>query len=370
MKVLILGNGASIHTIKWVNGLLSKGLEIILCSLNDFDESHFNQSMDIHLYSFGLNKNAYFLKDGSINKINYFKALPALRKIYKKHQPDIIHCHYGSSYGFLGALLGKKPFVTSIWGSDIYDFPQKNIVFSRLIKWVLKKSDVILSTSDVMVREINKYTDKKVIVTPFGVDIQKFKAYPKKDKKETFIIGTIKTLENKYGIDTLIEAFAILVSNQPDLDLQLRIIGTGPDEHKLKELVQEKKLVDKVVFHGFVENNLVPEFLNDFDVFVALSRLDSESFGVAVVEAMACEKPVVVSNVDGFGEVVDNAVSGYIVPKEDPVAASEKIELLMKDASLRIKMGQAGRKKVVECYDWQLNLDKMVAVYKKVITKQ
>ena len=111
----------------------------------------------------------------------------------------------------------------------------------------------------------------------------------------------------------------------------------------------------------------MPEALNEFDIFCALSQLDSESFGVAVVEAMAMGKPVVVSDVDGFCEVVKDNETGYIVQRKNIEEIVAKLKKLILDEELREQLGKAGRKRVEEKYDWEKNVDTMLEVYQKVI---
>ena len=102
------------------------------------------------------------------------------------------------------------------------------------------------------------------------------------------------------------------------------------------------------------------------DVFVSLSIEDSESFGVAVIEASACEKPVVVSRVGGFPEVVENNVTGIIVEKENVKEAADAMLKLIKDKYLREEMGKAGRKRVIKYFNWDENVTQMLNIYRQV----
>ena len=367
MKVLVLGNGNSIHVEKWVNGLLERGLEIVLFSLNDFDCVNYSKSSRLSIITFGLNGKSYFEKEGSFNKINYLRVVPKLKKIIKEHQPDLVHSHYCSSYGSIGALLRFHPYIISVWGSDVYDFPKLNPFFKKVVKFALKRADMILSTSNVMAKETSKYTNKEIHVTPFGVDTSIFKKRSFDKESNEIIIGTIKKLDYKYGIDTLIESFDDLLKRNPEKNLKLEIVGIGPDEEKLKELVIQKTLADRVRFIGFIPNAEVPKYLNRFDVYIALSRLDSESFGVAIVEAMACETPVVVSNVDGFSEVVVDNVCGFIVPKENPKLAADKINELITNEVIKNQFAKNGRQRVKDNYEWSDNLQLMISLYEQAL---
>jgi glycosyltransferase involved in cell wall biosynthesis len=95
--------------------------------------------------------------------------------------------------------------------------------------------------------------------------------------------------------------------------------------------------------------------------------LDSESFGVAIIEASACGVPVIVSDAGGLPEVVVDGQTGYIVPRNNPQAAAEKIVNLINDKNARVAMGRAGREFVLKNYEWKENADRMEKLYKEII---
>jgi glycosyltransferase involved in cell wall biosynthesis len=216
-----------------------------------------------------------------------------------------------------------------------------------------------------MAKEIQKYTQKSIGITPFGVDTDLFiKQLAQKDP-DTFVVGNVKALNPKYGIDVLIKAFKIVKDANPHKNIGLEIIGEGEDREKLKKMVLDLNITGEVCFRGSVENHLLPEWYNSFSVCVSVSN--TESFGVVAVEAMACECPVVVSDADGFTEVVVNNETGIIVKKKDPVATAAAIQMFIDNPSLQETYGKNGRKRVKELYDWNKNVDTMMAIYSDVL---
>lgn len=364
MKVLMLADASSVHTIKWVNALVQKDIELLVFSLKKYNAEDFISSNKLRIEVLGLNDAIFKSGEGAFGKLVYFKALPKVKKLIREFQPDLLHAHYISSYGTIGALCNFHPYIISVWGSDIYDFPQHNFLFKKIIEFDLQKADHILSTSQVMAQETAQYTSKSIQVTPFGVDTTKFQNKGHNETDE-IVIGTVKTLDHKYGIDTLIDAFALLCIKHPDKKFKLKIAGTGSNETTYRAQVKKLKLEEKVDFSGRVPNDSVPEYISSFDVYLALSRLDSESFGVAIVEAMACEVPVVVSNVGGLPEVVKEGQTGYIIPKENAKAAVEAIEKIIFDKTVAQKLGKNGRERVLKYYDWPKNVSLMLEVYKE-----
>lgn len=197
MKLLILADARSPHTIKWVNGLLEKDNIILLISLSGSKYDGYSKSRNLNIKSFELNNNIFSRQDGYLPKIFYLKVLNKIYKNIKEFCPDILHAHYASSYGLLGALTGFHPLVISVWGADVYNFPRKNYIYTLLLKYNFHKADKILSTSKIMVKEIEKYTNKKIEVTPFGIDLNRFK--PQHEDRpfdsDSIVVGTIKSLE-------------------------------------------------------------------------------------------------------------------------------------------------------------------------------
>lgn len=117
-------------------------------------------------------------------------------------------------------------------------------------------------------------------------------------------------------------------------------------------------LQDVVEFKGRIPNETVPMALNELDIFLGTSVLDSESFGVAIVEAMACEVPVIVTDVDGFKEVVDSGNAGVMVPRKDYKAMGIELFNLIQKPELRNEIGEKQRRRVVKEYNWINNVEK------------
>lgn len=365
MRVMILSDADSIHTRRWVTSLSQRGCEILLFNLLKCDLHHYEGMPGVRVYSCGfvLNDSAEFSQQLH-DKFVYIKAIGAIRRQARAFRPDFLHAHYACSFGLLGALSGLHPYVLSVWGSDVYDYPRNGWLYKMLLRYTLHKADYLLSTSHCMARETQRYTQKPLLVTPFGVDMQRFRPVECVEKPSSFVIGTVKTLKACYGIDTLIRAFSKVVKTNPTLDVRLLIAGTGPDKALLESLCVELGIRNQVDFLGYIQNENLPELYARFDVAVSLSR--AESFGVVAVEAMSCGCPVVTSDAEGFREVVDSGVTGFVVPKENPQAAAVAIQHFIDDPTLHTVMGMAARKRVGELYDWEKNVDAMMAIYRQV----
>lgn len=360
-RVLLLANPNSVHTYRWATTLNEKGLKIAIYSL---EESKKFDYANIPIFSYSSKKSTK-TKNTVSKIINLILSIPDLKRTITVFNPDIIHAHYATSYGLLGSIMYFKPFLVSVWGSDVYLFPKKSYSHESLVRFVFKKADQLLSTSEAMAVEGSIYTNKQFTITPFGVDLNKFKkTRDSNQKSSTIVIGTVKALEHVYGIDLLIMAFKDVVNNFPNKKLLLKIAGEGSKKQELQDLVSHYNLDEYTEFAGKILNEDVPSYLNKMDIFVNLSR--SESFGVAVVEALACELPVVVSDTGGLPEVVQNGKCGLIVPSDSSKKAGEALSLLIKHSYIRQKYGAEGRKVVEEKYDWIKNTEKMLNIYNNI----
>ena len=367
-KIILLSDPSSSHTLKWANSLALKGLEVYLFGLVTEEPNGYNSNVNLIVEK--IPASVKLQSDGSLQKSIYLKVLPKIKSIIKKINPDLIHSHYASSYGLLGALSGFKPFIVSVWGNDVFDFPGKSFVHKQILKYVLRKADRIYSTSKIMADETNRYTNKKIRIIPFGVDTNIFKSFPAKKifDEDTLVIGTVKSLSIKYGIEYLLEAFQLIKNNIPEKKIKLFLVGDGILKESLQRKANDLNINDDVLFYGSVPHAKVPEIYNMIDIAVFPSIW--ESFGVSNLEAAACEVPQVASNIGGFPEIIEDGITGFLVEPKNPVAIAEKVTELINDESLRKKIGKAARKKVIAEFEWDKNVDQMISEYEQIVKER
>ena len=357
VRVLIVSAALSIHTVRWVNGLVKRGHEVHLASVHPVGRHSIDSRVRIHLAPHG-------------GKAKYVVNAGWLRSVAAGVQPDIVNVHYATGYGLLARLAHiDAPTLLSVWGSDVYDSPRVNPLMRHMVRSNLVSATRIASTSHCMARVTRDLVNKPISITPFGVDTEILTPFDKRRDANggdgVVRIGTIKALHSKYGIGELIRAFSRVHDERPNT--VLRIWGGGPDENPLKVLARRLVPDGSVEFRGAIDHSEVRDALGSLDIFAALSTLDSESFGVAIIEAGACGLPAVVSDADGPAEVVEDGVTGLIVPRGDVIASATALMQLVDDVELRRRMGRAGRDHVVETYSWEHSLDLMEQAYRDTI---
>lgn len=363
MRIALLSPAKSVHTLKWAAALSEKGHSVRVFSIKEHaaKEGLYPSQVEMKYINCG-------------GGAGYWFGGAELKKFLGEFKPDILNAHYATGYGTLARKCGFHPLLLSVWGSDVYDFPEKGSFCKKLLVKNLENAEALASTSNVMAERVRSLYNcgKKIYITPFGVDTDKFSRLGEPDKR-ALTIGIVKTLEPKYGVDFLLRAFALLKARLekenkiPEGGLNLLIYGSGSKLGDLKKLSVQLGIDGWVDFKGAVPHSQVPEILCGLDIYCAPSVLDSESFGVAAVEAMSCMVPVAVSDADGFREVVEDNVTGFIVKKRDFVTLANKLYILACDRELRKRMGEAGRKRVMEKYRWQDNVLEMEAALSETL---
>lgn len=364
MRLMLLSAGSSIHTVRWAQALASADIEVHLATQHPLIEP------------VGENVTVHFLPWKRMP--GYYLNVGPARRLINKLKPDLLNAHYASGYGTTARLLGFHPYVLSVWGSDIFEFPNRGVLHRWLLRRNIRAADLVASTSHAMAAELKRLVriPREVPIVPYGVDTELFRPGSRRvadpESGDEIVIGTIKGLAPQYGVDILIKAFSSLrtslAQTYPEVAgrLRLRIVGEGPDRINLMNLVQRRGIADVTTFVGRIRHEDVPHELQKLAIYVALSR--SESFGVAVIEAGACGIPVVVSDVGGLPEVVQHEITGLVVRSECPGEAARALEKLVMNPRLRMKLGTEAITNVKQRYCWKTCVESMIDVYKYALS--
>ena len=146
------------------------------------------------------------------------------------------------------------------------------------------------------------------------------------------------------------------------------IVGDGSMRGKIEARIIELGLNNRVQLTGVIEN--IPAFLQTGNVDILVNPSDSESFPNAVMEAMAASLPVVATDVGGTNELVDEGVTGYLVPPGEGGVMAERLARLCNDADTRLKMGEAGRRRIVERFTVDLMARKFEKLYQSLLSRK
>ena len=361
MKICFIGPANSAHLIKWCKWFSENGHEIHVVSFSDGTI----ENCTVHQIKLGVN-----FAGSDIEKIQYLFTGRKLKQMIDTIKPDVVSTHYATSYGAALALSGTKRYLLSVWGSDIFKFPQKSVFHKKLLEYSLGKAPFLLSTSKAMAKEASKYTNKPFEITPFGVNLEVFS--PEKRTREVsdgrFVVGTVKTMSDTYGIKYLLEACSLFKAKNSNVQLEIRLAGNGPQLDEYKELAQKLDLGQETLFLGSISQTEAAYEWANMDIAIIPSI--SESFGVAAIEAEASQTPVIISDAEGLLESTLPGETSIVTPRYDSQAIAEAMTLLYRDVELRRKMGEAARRFVTERYEINACFEKIYQIFEKFAGKQ
>ena len=258
------------------------------------------------------------------NQFNYIISLfLAVNKLLKGRKTDIIHCHYSYPAGVVARLLKRRyriPYLITEHTKISTTF--RSIFHKKLSLWAMRGAFRVIAVSNSLKRELRDTGIDNTVVVPNVINTGRFSQSV--SQGSPFIIGFLGNLKNNNkGLDLLIEACAGL-----DFDFRLRAGGEGMLMERYKELARNKNIADKVLFTGNVNPTEINAFYLGINLFVLPSRY--ETFGVVLVEAMACGIPVIATKCGGPEDIV-TPQTGLLVDNEDTDQIRKAIEFIHKN---------------------------------------
>jgi len=298
-----------------------------------------------------------------------------LADMMRKTEYDLMHYYFGLPTGLLSLYsYGKHrvPYIVSLRGSDVPGYDETAASLSLYHRFLQSRRRRIWDNAGAIVanshslRELALATNReeKIEVIPNGVDIEFFGSSPIVQREDsTFRIICVSRLTRRKGLDTLLRAIADL----EDIDVMLQIVGTGDLEKEIRGMTRSLSLESRVSFAGYVPQKDLGTHYRQADVFVLPSL--SESCAMALLEAMSCGMPVVVSSAGGNPEIVENDVNGLIFEPNSIVQLVDALRRLAKSPRLRKNMSRNNVRKMLEDHTWETVAEEYEAVYGRVLSK-
>lgn len=282
------------------------------------------------------------------------------RRYVQALAPDIVHAHYTTSYGYLGARCGRHPLVMTAWGSDLLVTPHQSALMRWLTGWTLRRADLITGDSESLLDAARSYGPAcPVQVIHWGVDLKRFAPAPWAAKTGLQIVS-LRSWEPNYNIDTIVEAVATLVARHPEAGVQLHLLGGGSMEGALRTLVAARGLQDHVVFHGRLDDAGMARVLAQCKVSVSVPTSDATS--VSVLESMASGLTVVASDLGANRAWLD---AGLLVPARDAAGLARCLEELARDDARLQRHGQENVQRIARDGDRAVQMDRMDRLYRE-----
>lgn len=291
--------------------------------------------------------------------------VPELRTVLDRGRFDLVHVHcpIAPVLPLLAIRLARAPLVGT-FHSVSSDLPYR--LFGSWLEPFYRRLEVSLAVSEAARAYIGRHFEGPVDIVPNGVDLTRFRpgiapAIAREDGFPTILY--VGRFDPRKGLPELIDACTILARDS--VPFRLVLVGDGALRPRIERMVRSGPLLGRVRFEGRVGNDRLPAYYASADVFCS-PALGGESFGLVLLEAMACGVPVVATDLPGYRTVVTPGRDGEIVPPRDAVGLAIGLERVLRDPRRRASLRAHGIEKARR-YGWESVVDRLEAVYDSIL---
>lgn len=370
LKLLFLADSNSTHTKRWANFFHDCGHEIHI--FDSFEPVDYPEGIIFHKPAKMDLPTGEKPNDTNMTIHIVFEILKVLDRV----KPDLVHCHYITTYGLWGALCGFTPLVMTAWGSDIFLDSVNNPLLKKFIKFSLRKSQLCTADSHDLLNAASDMRGSRddFHYIPFGIDTDAFSTIngrnPLRDKlniQTSKVVLSPRQFKPQANIHVLIKAVPEILKKVPDTTFVLKtyLHDNLSDEYFeiLKKLVRVLGIDKNVIFLNEVDYDEMVLLYNMADVTVSLRDTDGSS--CSVLEAASCGSPLVTGNIESMREWLVNGKNAFLVnQRNEKEVADAIVELLINEKKARQFATQA-RKLVVERADYRRHWIRMEELYFK-----
>jgi colanic acid/amylovoran biosynthesis glycosyltransferase len=309
----------------------------------------------------------------SLNVFRYGRTASSLTLLFEaapffRHY-DIVHCQFGHN-GRFGAILKElglqQKLVVTFHGWDVRKgIAQGGAIYGEL--W--NQADCLIAISDYNREHLLRFggDPKKIVYHPVGIDCKRFlceREPAAADCKSVRILSVARLVKEK-GLEFGLRAVHLLKQERPDISLRYDIIGEGRLRPSLEQLIDQLRLGDSVRLLGAKSQDEVIAALRASDILLAPSL--AEALPVSLMEAHAAGLPVLATQVGSVNQIVQDEVTGFLVPPGDAAALCRRLVELIDDPEKRLEMGRRGRHHVKLHYDVDRLNDRLVDLYQELL---
>ena len=286
---------------------------------------------------------------------------------------DILHTHlptpWSADWSGLISRLKKRPLVLTYHNDIVGEGWAGQIAWiynKTALKLLLKSAGGIIVTRNRYVSPYLKEYAGKVFFVPLGIDVEAFRPKEAPPKGDIFFLSVLDEFHRYKGLEVLFAALKIMKQELPDV--RLVVGGRGCMLDCYRGMADSLGIGDNVSFAGFIPSEKLIEYYNGCKLF-ALPSTDPrrEGFGIVPLEAMACERPVVVTEIMGMAGDINECGAGMVVRCNDKEALASSMLAILKDDDLAGRMGAEGRKLAIGKYSWRRAAEQIERVYRELL---
>lgn len=366
-RVLYFSRDYSTHDHRFLTSLSETNFEVYYLRLENRNDISGSFTDKVNILPV-LNKGKPF------NYTGLAKIVNKLQKIYSQIKPDLVHAGPIQSCAFLAALSGFSPLVSMSWGSDLLVDSEKNNFMRWATKYTLGRSSLLLGDCQVVKEKAKEFgfPEEKIILFPWGIDLNLFKPGQEtclRDRlgwQDNFVLLSLRSFEKIYGVEVVARAVARVVTMEPNI--RLILLGKGSLENEIKDIFEQAGIIDKIFFGGSINQSDLPAIYQSADLYLSASYSDGSS--VSLMEALASGLPVLVSDIPGNKEWIENGKNGWLFKSGDEEDLARMILEIYKTKSDDQSIRLAARETALKKANWDLNFQKLLNAYQNVLQQK
>jgi glycosyltransferase involved in cell wall biosynthesis len=295
---------------------------------------------------------------------------PYLRKrfqaIVRTLKPDLVHAGPIQPVSILPAMIDYHPLVSMSWGFDMLQDADRNGLWRWVTNYVLERTDWLFCDCQTVKEKAIRsgFQSEKIVVFPWGVDLALFKPADKpRESQHGLTFLSTRSWEPRYGMDVVLQGFAAAV--QKKKDMKLIMLSSGSLADWVRAFIQDHQLEQHIELRGQINNDELNSIYHQADVYLSASHVDGSS--VALMEALACGTPALVSDIPSNLEWVQDGEQGWIFQDGNTDDLTRKILEIGEHHSDLIRMSHNARKRAEEKADWNKNKAIMASAYQMIL---
>lgn len=374
MKIMLLSDAASIHTVRWAQYFAKRGHEVHLLSFNPFTGSP-SEKINLHRL-----KRIRYIPVIS-TPLNLVWNVIQVKRLASKNQIDLLNAHYLSDFGVIGSLAGIHPFVASAWGSDVLRMSKNPSVRKSFVIFCMRVADVVTTTA-IQTREyvINTFSlnPEKVVRIPWGIDLDIFhRGYAKEVNalKKTLglnpgipVILSNRTLRENYSIESIVDSIPKVLREHPDaVFLFIRGYGSTEYEEKITAKARDLGILKNIrIISQLVSPEDMAVFLNASDAFISLAKTDQ--FASSIMEGMACGTIPILSDLAVYKQYLRDKENALFVNFDDSDDIARAVNFCIDNPNIREEFYKINREIIEREEDWSKNAKRMEELFEALLT--
>ena len=297
------------------------------------------------------------------------RLLASLKRVIRKVKPDLIQAGPLQRSAFLAALSGFQPLVSMSWGYDLIQDAERNALWRWATHYTLRHSAAMVGDCETIRQLAISYgmPDKRIVTFPWGVDLQHFSPAAKGSSLDTiglagadapFTLLSTRGWEPVYGVEVIARGFVAAARVNPNLHLIM--LGNGSQAGVVHQIFERGGVLERVHLAGQVGQADLPRFYRSSDLYVSASLSDGTS--ISLLEALACGRPVLISDIPGNREWIIPGEQGWLFPGDAETFAQTVLQAASDRRQLQ-EMGQAARRLAEQRADWDKNFPQLSRAY-------